>query len=94
MELLNGACSDFGGAARLCVAYQDARLGPQARRYSLRLGFLGPLGSAPMSGIIARVLVVLFGVSFGFGLICEMILRHRKVRSARRHLRTTDSGTQ
>jgi hypothetical protein len=47
-----------------------------------------------MSGIVARVLVVLFGVSFGCGLIREMISRHRKVRTARRHLRTVDSSTQ
>ena len=47
-----------------------------------------------MSGILARVLVVLFGVSFGCGLIREMISRQRKVRTARRHLRTVDSSTQ
>jgi hypothetical protein len=47
-----------------------------------------------MSGIIARVLVVLFGLSFGCGLIRDMISRHRKVRTARRDLRTIDSSTQ
>ena len=45
-----------------------------------------------MSGIIARVLVVLFGLSFGCGLIREMISRHRRVRIARRHLGTIDSN--
>jgi hypothetical protein len=47
-----------------------------------------------MSGLIARVLIVLFGVSFGCGLIREMISRHRKVRTARRQLQTIDSSTQ
>ena len=47
-----------------------------------------------MLGIIARVLLVLFGVSFGCGLVREMISRHRKVSTARRHLRTIDSSTQ
>jgi hypothetical protein len=46
-----------------------------------------------MSGIVARVLVVLFGVSFGCGLMREMISRHRKERTAQHRLRTIDGST-
>jgi hypothetical protein len=84
----------LSGAARLRCVTGRMSGAPRARSRFPRLGFLSPLGSAPMSGIIARVLVVLFGLSFGCGLIRDMISRHRKVRTARRDLRTIDSSTQ
>jgi len=84
----------FSGAARLRCVTERPSWAPGARSRFPRLGFLSPLGSAPMSGIVARVLVVLFGVSFGCGLIREMVSRHRKVRTARRHLGTVDTSTQ
>jgi hypothetical protein len=44
-----------------------------------------------MSGIIARVLVILFGLSFGCGLLREVIARHRNAKTARRHLADVDT---
>jgi hypothetical protein len=46
-----------------------------------------------MSGIIARVLVVLFGLSFGCGLVREMISRRRNAKTARRQLVEVDKST-
>ena len=47
-----------------------------------------------MSGMVARVLVVLFGLSFGYGLVREMILRHRISKTARRRIVDVDGSTQ
>jgi len=44
-----------------------------------------------MSGMIARVLVMLFGLSFGCGLVREMISRHRNSKTARRQLADVDT---
>jgi hypothetical protein len=43
-----------------------------------------------MSGTIARVLVMLFGLSFGCGLVREMIVRHRDAKIAKRPLAQVD----
>jgi len=44
-----------------------------------------------MSRMIARVLVILFGLSFWMGLVREMIARHRNAKIARRQLANVDT---
>ena len=40
-----------------------------------------------MSGLVARVLVILFGLSFGCGLVREMISRHRNAKNGEAPIR-------
>ena len=47
-----------------------------------------------MSGWVARVLVILFGLSFGCGLVREMISRHRNAKTAKRAFVNVDNSTQ
>jgi hypothetical protein len=73
----------------------QSRLGSKRVREVSALGVpLGRLGFAFMSGIIARVLVILFGLSLGCGVVRQMIWRHRNAKTARRQLVNVDSSTQ
>jgi hypothetical protein len=43
--------------------------------------------------MIARLLVILFGLSFGCGLVREMISRHRNAKTAKRQLVEVEKST-
>jgi hypothetical protein len=78
MVFPDAVCSQRAGAVHFVLRIRRLPRA-QARQYSLRLGSTQPIVEVcGMAGTIARVLVVVFGISYGYDLVRELLYRRRR----------------